>query len=78
MGRVGAGDERVGRSAEAGGEAAGNKWLNAMLVEAAGSVGRMHGKNYLAVQHARLVNGAGWAGPRSPSRTRSWSPPTGC
>ena len=23
----------------------GNKWLNAMLVEAAGSVGRMHGKN---------------------------------
>lgn len=32
----------------------GNKWLTAMLVESAGSVGRMHEKNYLAVQHARL------------------------
>ena len=28
-----------------------------MLVEAAGSVGRMHGKNYLDAQHARLMNG---------------------
>jgi hypothetical protein len=27
-----------------------HKWLAAMLVEAAGSVGRMHGKNYLG-QH---------------------------
>jgi hypothetical protein len=27
-------------------------WLAAMLVEAAGSVGGMHGKNYLAAQHA--------------------------
>ena len=26
-----------------------------MLVEAAGSVGRMHGKNYLSEQHARLA-----------------------
>ena len=26
-----------------------------MLVEAAGSVGRMRGKNYLAEQHARLA-----------------------
>ena len=33
----------------------GNKWLTAMLVEAAGSVGRMKGKNYLAAQHARLT-----------------------
>jgi transposase len=33
----------------------GNKWLSAMLVEAAGSVGRMKGKNYLAAQHARLT-----------------------
>jgi hypothetical protein len=33
----------------------GNRWLTAMLVEAAGSVGRMKGKNYLAAQHARLT-----------------------
>jgi hypothetical protein len=33
----------------------GNKWLTAMLVEAAGSVGRMKDKNYLAVQYARLT-----------------------
>src|SRR4051795_1597882 len=33
----------------------GNKWLTTMLVEAAGSVGRMKGKNYLAAQHARLT-----------------------
>ncbi len=31
----------------------GNKWLTAMLVEAAGSVGRMQG-NYLSSQHARI------------------------
>ena len=37
----------------------GNKWLNHMLVESAGSVGRMHGKNYLAVQHARLTKRRG-------------------
>jgi transposase len=37
----------------------GNKWLCAMLVEAAGSVGRMHEKNYLATQHARLVKRRG-------------------
>ena len=30
-----------------------------MLVEAAGSVGRMHGKNYLAAQHARLTKRRG-------------------
>ena len=56
----------------------GNKWLTAMLVEAAGSVGRMQGKNYLAAQHARLDHAAGWAGRRSRSRTRSWSRPTTC
>jgi transposase len=33
----------------------GNKWLTAMLVEAAGSVGRMKGANYLSAQHARLT-----------------------
>jgi transposase len=33
----------------------GNKWLSHMLVEAAGSVGRMKGKNYLSAQHARLT-----------------------
>jgi transposase len=37
----------------------GNQWLNHMLVESAGSVGRMHGKNYLAVQHARLTKRRG-------------------
>lgn len=37
----------------------GNKWLTAMLVEAAGAVGRMHGKNYLATQHARLTKRRG-------------------
>ena len=33
----------------------GNKWLTAMLVEAAGSVARMKGANYLSAQHARLT-----------------------
>ena len=33
----------------------GNRWLTAMLVEAAGSVGRMKGANYLSAQHARLT-----------------------
>jgi transposase len=37
----------------------GNKWLTAMLVEAAGSVGRMKGANYLAAQHARLTTRRG-------------------
>jgi transposase len=37
----------------------GNKWLAAMLVEAAGSVGRMHGKNYLATRRARLLKRRG-------------------
>ena len=32
-----------------------------MLVEAAGSVGRMKGKNYLAAQHARLTSRRGMA-----------------
>jgi transposase len=54
--------ESAGRRAPAG-TRHGNKWLTAMLVEAAGSVGRMHGKNYLADQHARLTRrrGAGRA-----------------
>jgi transposase len=37
----------------------GNKWLCSMLVEAAGSVGRMKGANYLAAQHARLTTRRG-------------------
>ena len=37
----------------------GNKWLAAMLVEAAGSVGRMKGANYLSTQHARLTTRRG-------------------
>jgi transposase len=33
----------------------GQTWLAAMLVEAAGWVGRMKGTNYLSAQHARLT-----------------------
>jgi transposase len=51
-------NESAGRQTPAG-KRHGNKWLTAMLVEAAGSVGRMHGKNYLAVQHARLLKRRG-------------------
>ena len=50
--------ESAGRQSPAG-KRHGNKWLTAMLVEAAGSVGRMHGKNYLAAQHARLMKRRG-------------------
>jgi transposase len=50
--------ESAGRQRPAG-TRHGNKWLCAMLVEAAGSVGRMHGKNYLSAQHARLVKRRG-------------------
>jgi transposase len=50
--------ESAGRQSPAG-KRHGNKWLTAMLVESAGSVGRMHGKNYLAVQHARLTKRRG-------------------
>jgi transposase len=52
-------NESAGKQSTAG-KRHGNKWLNAMLVEAAGSVGRMHGKNYLAAQvavaHSMLVS----------------------
>jgi len=50
--------ESAGKQTPAG-KRHGNKWLTAMLVEAAGSVGRMHGKNYLAAQHARLLKRRG-------------------
>ena len=50
--------ESAGRQTPAG-KRHGNKWLTAMPVEAAGSVGRMHGKNYLAAQHARLTRRRG-------------------
>jgi transposase len=50
--------ESAGRQTPAG-KRHGNKWLAAMLVEAAGSVGRMHGKNYLAARHARLLKRRG-------------------
>ena len=50
--------ESAGRQFPAG-KRHGNKWLAAMLVEAAGSVGRMHGKNYLAARHARLLKRRG-------------------
>ena len=62
----------------AAGNRRGNTWLYAMLVEAAGSVGRMQSKNYLAAQHARLTKRRGMGGLRSRSRTRSWSPSTTC
>jgi transposase len=51
-------NESAGKQTPAG-KRHGNKWLAAMLVEAAGSVGRMHGKNYLAAQHARLMKRRG-------------------
>ena len=50
--------ESAGKRSAAG-RRHGNKWLTAMLVEAAGSVGRMHEKNYLAVQHNRLARRRG-------------------
>ena len=50
--------ESAGKRTPAG-RRRGNKWLTAMLVEAAGSVGRMRGKNYLAAQHARLTRRRG-------------------
>lgn len=52
--------ESAGKTRSAGSRH-GNKWLSAILVEAAGSVGRMHGKNYLAEQHARLTRRRGMA-----------------
>jgi len=54
--------ESAGRHTPAG-TRHGNKWLSAILIEAAGSVSRMHGKNYLAAQYARLAHrrGAGRA-----------------
>jgi transposase len=51
-------NESAGKQTPAG-KRHGNKWLAAMLVEAAGSVGRMHNKNYLAAQHARLMKRRG-------------------
>jgi transposase len=50
--------ESAGKRTPAG-RRRGNKWLTAMLVEAAGSVGRMREKNYLAVRHARLTRRRG-------------------
>ena len=46
--------ESAGKRTPAG-RRRGNKWVTAMLVEAAGAVGRMQGKNYLAVQHSRIT-----------------------
>jgi hypothetical protein len=57
-GLVPAMNESAGKQSPAG-KRHGNKWLTAMLVEAAGSVGRLHGKNYLAVKHARLTRRRG-------------------
>jgi transposase len=50
--------ESAGRRSPAG-TRHGNKWLAAMMTEAAGSVARMHGKNYLATQYDRLVGRRG-------------------
>ena len=50
--------ESAGRQTPAG-KRHGNKWLTAMLVAAAGAVGRMQGKNYLSAQHARLTRRRG-------------------
>jgi transposase len=51
-------NESAGRRTPAG-KRHGNKWLTGMLVEAAGSVGRMGEKNYLSVKHARLTRRRG-------------------
>ncbi|TWP32822.1 transposase [Leekyejoonella antrihumi] len=50
--------ESAGKSRPVG-KRHGNTWLTAMLVESAGSVGRMHGTNYLSTQHARLTRRRG-------------------
>jgi transposase len=50
--------ESAGRRTPAG-TRHGNKWLMAMMTEAAGSVARMHDKNYLATQYDRLVHRRG-------------------
>ena len=46
--------ESAGKRSPAGARH-GNKWLTHMLVEAAGSVARMKGANYLSAQHSRLT-----------------------
>ncbi|GAA3164104.1 IS110 family transposase [Blastococcus jejuensis] len=51
----------------------GNKWLTSMLVEAAGSAGRMKGRNYLSAQFARLTARRGMGRRRSRSPTPSSS-----
>jgi transposase len=51
-------NESAGKQTPAG-KRHGNKWLTAMLVEAAGSVGRMRSTNYLAAKHARLTRRRG-------------------
>jgi transposase len=48
----------------------GNRRLSAMLVEAARSLGRMHGKNNLAAQHARLMKRRGRGRAEVQPRTR--------
>jgi transposase len=50
--------ESAGKRSPAGARH-GNKWLTHMLVEAAGSVARMKGANYLSAQHARLTSRRG-------------------
>jgi hypothetical protein len=50
--------ESAGRRSPAG-KRQGNKSLTATLAEATGTASRMHGKNYLAVQHARLLKRRG-------------------
>jgi transposase len=74
--------ESAGKRRQAPAIRHGDKWLTAMLVEAAGSVGRMKGTNYLSTQYARppstpgSPHAAAWAGLRSRWLTRSWSRPT--
>jgi transposase len=61
--------ESAGKRSPAGSRH-GNKWLTCMLVEAAGSVARMKGANYLSAQHARLTArrgmGRAWTVPGFP------------
>lgn len=70
-------NESAGKRSPAG-TRHGDKWLTAMLVEAAASVGRMRGKNYLGEQHAGSLPAAARNALRSRSRIRCWSRRTSC
>ncbi len=69
--------ESAGKRSRAGARH-GNKWLNHMLVEAAGSVARIRAPTTSPRSTPGSPPAAAWAAPRSPSPTRSWSRRTTC